>query len=63
VRQEHADTGADAAGRVSAGQPAAVDHVAEAGEAGGVRRQRRGRSGGRARSVPHGARPEARPGR
>jgi len=63
VWQEPADARADAAGRVSAGQPAAVDHVTETGTAGSVRRQRRGRPGGRPRPVPHGSRPEARPGR
>jgi len=63
VRQEPADVGADAAGRVPAGQPAAVDHVAEAGATGGVRGERPGRPGGGPRPVPHGARPEARPGR
>lgn len=60
-----ADSGADTAGRVqhARGQPAAVDHVAQAGAAGGVRGQRRRRPGGRARPVPDGAGPEARPGR
>lgn len=62
-RQEPAHVGADAAGRVPAGQPAAVDHVAEAGAAGGVRGQRHHGPGGGARPVPHGAGPEARPGR
>jgi len=63
VRQEPADARTDAAGRVSAGQPEAVDHVAETGTSGSVRRQRRGRPGGRPRPVSHGSRPEARPGR
>lgn len=63
VRQEPADVGADAAGRVPAGQPAAVDHVAEAGATGSVRGERPGRPDGGPGPVPHGARPEARPGR
>lgn len=62
-RQEPADARTDAAGRVpSAGQPAAVYHVAETGAAGGVRRQRHHGPGGRPGPVPDGARPEAGPG-
>lgn len=63
MRQEPTDVGADTAGRVPAGKPAAVDHIAEAGTTGSVRGERPGRPDCGPGSVSHGARPQARPGR